>query len=70
MGNSELSVPDVTGMTLDEARSMLSKTLFSVGNVHFDPESTDSSSAKIYLQKPSPDYGSPGPGNTIDIYLR
>ena len=70
LGDPEINVPDITGMTLDDARVALSKTRFTIGEIHLDPETNDTTSAKIYLQKPSPDYGNARQGNTIEAYLR
>lgn len=68
--NSETGVPDITGLSLEEARNKLGSNSLNVGAVIFDPGS-DSSSAKVYMQVPSASVeNTVTSGTAIDIYLK
>ncbi len=70
MGNSQIPVPDLTGMTKSEAISILRRVSLTVGLIHFE-EGSDSASAKIFRQNPSPDEDNTlRQGDGVDIFLR
>lgn len=73
LGNTEMPVPDVIGMTYAEAIAMLSSNNLMVTPV-FDQGITDTASFKVYRQTPSAisDLGVPSrirEGDGIDIYI-
>ncbi len=70
LGNLEIPVPDLSGMTRSEAYSVLRRSSLTVGVVQYD-NIKDSADAKIYRQHPSPDDGSTlKQGDGVDIFLR
>lgn len=71
LGDIDVPIPDVIGLTLEAALSILKKASLTIRNIHYDPGVRDSLSAKIYLQKPSSEDGiTLKQGNGIDIFLR
>ncbi len=73
LGNTELAVPDVIGMTVAEAVAMLSSNNLLVTPV-YDGDVRDTANAKIYRQTPNSisDLGVPSmirAGDGIDIYI-
>ena len=73
LGNTELPVPDVIGMTVAEAVAMLSSNNLLITPV-YDADVRDTASAKIYRQTPNAisDLGVPSrirAGDGIDIYI-
>ena len=71
VGNVEIAVPDLTGLTRGEALFVLKGSSLNIGTVHFDSGNRDSSSAKVYRQEPSPqDQKNINQGGAIDLYLR
>jgi beta-lactam-binding protein with PASTA domain len=67
---SEVQVPDLTGLTQDEAMGVLLRASLSMGLVVFEEGIKDSSKAVIYKQNPLPDEGIMlHPGASIDIFL-
>ena len=71
LGDIDVPIPDVIGLTLEDALSILKKASLTIRNIHYDPGVRDSLSAKIYLQKPSSEDGiTLKQGNGIDIFLR
>lgn len=74
IGNAVMDVPDLTGMTLTDARSYLRSLNLSVGAVVADADVQDRNNAYVYHQNPaveSPDGGQNKihPGQAIDVYL-
>jgi beta-lactam-binding protein with PASTA domain len=74
IGNALMNVPDLTGMTLTDARSYLRSLNLEVGAVVPDADVQDRNNAYVYHQNPA--IQSPGgqqnkihPGQTIDVYL-
>ena len=73
LGNTELNVPDVIGMTYPEAVAQLSSSGL-MPTTLFDADVTDTASAKVYKQTPNAisDIGAPSrirQGDFIDIYI-
>jgi beta-lactam-binding protein with PASTA domain len=73
LGNTELAVPDVIGMTVAEAVAILSSNNLMVVPV-YDADVRDTANAKIYRQTPNAisDLGVPSmirAGDGIDIYI-
>jgi beta-lactam-binding protein with PASTA domain len=69
-GNTKVSVPQLYGLSLDEALFVLKGSSLSVGSIIFDNTVRDSSKAVVYKQHPA--YGSSAnisQGEAIDIYL-
>jgi len=74
IGNALMSVPDLTGMTLTDARSYLRSLNLSIGAIVPDADVQDRNNAYVYHQNPATE--SPGgeqnkihPGQAIDVYL-
>ncbi len=73
LGNTELQVPDVIGMTVAEAVAMLSSNNLLITPV-YDADVRDTTTARIYRQTPNSisDLGVPSQiraGDGIDIYI-
>lgn len=74
IGNALMSVPDLTGMTLNDARSYLSSLNLGVGAIVPDAGVQDQSAAYVYQQNPAPEtpeglQNKIHPGQAIDLYL-
>ena len=74
IGNALMNVPDLTGMTLNDARSYLRSLNLSVGAIVPDADVQDRNNAYVYHQNPATE--SPAgeqnkihPGQAIDVYL-
>jgi beta-lactam-binding protein with PASTA domain len=68
LGESEISIPDLTGMTRNEAMNALVRASLSLGIVHYDSGNTED--ARVYKQHPSPEDGEIfKAGTNVDIYL-
>jgi beta-lactam-binding protein with PASTA domain len=79
VGNRNVPVPDITGMTYGEAMEYLQTMNISIGGVNSDSKITDMNSAAIYRQSPEPattniDGTSVknylAPGDKITVWLR
>jgi eukaryotic-like serine/threonine-protein kinase len=69
-GNTKVTVPQLYGLSLDEALFVLKGSSLNTGSIIFDGSVRDSSKAVVYKQHPA--YGSSAPiseGEGIDIYL-
>ncbi|WP_421939520.1 PASTA domain-containing protein [Pedobacter sp.] len=53
-GNEEVDVPQLVGLTIDEARFSLKGSMLSLGNIAYDGQITDSANAIIITQDPMP----------------
>ncbi len=75
IGNALMKVPDLTGMSLADARSYLSSLNIGVGAVVPDADVQDQDNAFVYRQNPAataPDGGQQNrihPGQAIDVYI-
>lgn len=74
LGNKEINVPDLTGMTYPEAMAILSGSNLNYTAV-FDGTISDSSTAVIYLQVPEPynEFNEPNKiveGDNVDIRVK
>ncbi len=80
VGGSEVNVPDITGMTLDEARTYLSTMGINIGSIVAMGAIKDSSGAFVVRQHPEPLMDSLNaegarvankikPGQLMDIYI-
>lgn len=71
MGNTEVSVPDLSGLTKGEAIFVLKGSSLNLGTVHVDPGVRDSVNAKVYKQEPAPAPDAVmNQGEGVDIYIR
>ncbi len=71
IGDIDITVPDLLGLTLEEALSVLKRTTLSITNIHYDIGLSDTLSAKIYFQNPSPNIGlTLKQDEGIEIFLR
>lgn len=72
-GSGTTSLPDLRGITLAEARSLLTNASLSPGNLFYDETiltSEDSLAALIYRQHPSPDFAfQTAIGASVDLWL-
>jgi beta-lactam-binding protein with PASTA domain len=70
IGNALMNVPDLTGMTLEDARSYLGSLNLGVGAVVPDADVQDQANAYVYRQNPAPESQNKiHPGQAIDVYL-
>jgi len=53
-GNEEVDIPQLFGLTVDEARFSLKGSNLTLGNILYDGEITDSANAVITMQDPMP----------------
>jgi hypothetical protein len=71
LGNTQVSVPDLIGLTKGEALFVLKGSSLNVGTVHYDGGVKDSLVAKVYKQSPEPsDDATLNQGEAVDLYLR
>jgi beta-lactam-binding protein with PASTA domain len=71
IGSTDVLVPQLVNLSLEEALFVLQGSSLNVGELEFDGTITDSSAAKIYLQEPSPsDTSFLKQGESIKLYLR
>lgn len=68
-GSNEVEVPDLSGLTLMEARFALSGASLSIGNIRYQGHISDSLSAVVISQQPSPGNSLISIGAPIDILL-
>lgn len=69
-GNTQVSVPQLRGLTLDEALFVLKGSSLNAGAIIFDNTVRDSSQAFVYKQNPEfGDSSSVSQGEAIDIFL-
>ncbi|MCB0760258.1 MAG: PASTA domain-containing protein [Flavobacteriales bacterium] len=72
-GKEKVMVPGLYGLTLDSAKKVLARANLSLGQPFFTPEvstSTDSSSARVYMQEPKPSAEpSARVGSNVDVFL-
>ena len=54
MAGAEVEVPDLTGLTLEEAMFVLNVSGLNTGNIHYDADVEDTTNARIYSQVPAP----------------
>jgi len=74
LGNKQISVPDIVGMTYPEAMAILSGSNLNYSAV-FDGSITDTTTAVIYMQTPEPynEFNEPNKiveGDNVDIRIR
>lgn len=70
LGDIEVPVPNLIGLTLDQAMLAIRKASLSIGRVQFDSGNMDSLNAKIYSQKPTSEDGIMlRQGDSVDILL-
>lgn len=74
IGNALMNVPDLTGMTLIDARSYLRSLNLNIGAIVPDADVKDRDNAYVYHQNPALTAPSGGqnkihPGQAIDVYL-
>lgn len=71
LGQGDVSLPDLTGMTLEEARNLLSSSALGVGSVVYQGAVKDSAAAKVFRQTPAFAEGvMVGSGQAIDLFLK
>jgi beta-lactam-binding protein with PASTA domain len=71
LGQGDVSLPDLTGMTLEEARNLLASSSLGVGSVVYQGDAKDSSNALVVRQSPAFAEGvMVGTGQTVDLFLK
>lgn len=71
MGNTEVPVPDLIGLTQGEAIFVLKGSSLNIGTVHMDAGVRDSTRAKVYRQSPEAEGNNMlNQGEAVDIFLR
>ncbi|MGC9354513.1 MAG: PASTA domain-containing protein [Mariniphaga sp.] len=72
-GNQTTPLPDLIGLTVDEAQATLTSAMLNTGVVIYDESirsSGDSLSARVWRQRPNPRItGSILPGSSVDIWV-
>ncbi|MCU0373830.1 MAG: PASTA domain-containing protein [Chitinophagaceae bacterium] len=78
LGDTEYPVPDLIGLTLGEARAMLSAAGVNIGAIIADPDVKDKEAAYVYRQNPATTTALPDgtrqvnrirEGQSVDLYL-
>ena len=71
LGNTLVTVPNLIGLTYDEALFVLKGSSLNVGSVFFDGVARDTLNAVIYDQRPEADEDATiNQGEAIDLYLK
>ncbi len=71
LDGSDVSLPDLTGLTLEEASNLLASSSLNKGSVSFEGIIKDSSSAKIFKQNPAFSDGKMlRSGHAVDLFLK
>lgn len=71
LGNTVIAIPQLVGLTLDEATFSLHSSQINIGTTTFDPSVKDTNEAKVYRQVPEPgDTIKIKQGESIDLYLK
>jgi eukaryotic-like serine/threonine-protein kinase len=71
LGNTQVSVPELTGLTFEEALFVLKGSSLNIGSVFYDGVVSDTLLARVTKQIPEPgDSAFMNQGEAIDIYLR
>ena len=70
IGNAEVVVPSLIGLTKSEALFVLKGSSLNIGTIVFDPGGRNQENAVVYRQTPEPGEGILKQGEAIDIYLR
>jgi beta-lactam-binding protein with PASTA domain len=71
LGAGDVSLPDLTGMTLEEASNLLNSSSLTIGSVVYQGSVKDSASAKVFKQTPAfTDGVMVGTGQPIDLFLK
>jgi eukaryotic-like serine/threonine-protein kinase len=70
-GSTQVEVPTLIGLTLDEAIFVLRASSINLGTVQFDPGVRDTVNAKIYRQVPPENASAPlTTGESVSVFLR
>lgn len=70
MGGADVPLPDLEGLTLEEANNLLSSSSLNIGSVVYEGPIRDSASAKVSRQVPAYSEGVMlKGGHTVDLYL-
>ena len=71
LGDIDVPVPDLLGLTLDEAWLIIKRASLTIRNIHYDSNVSDTLTAKIYNQNPASDGGiTLKQGDGIEVFLR
>lgn len=71
LGGASVNLPDLTGLTLEEARNLLSSSALNVGSVVYLGAISDSSAAVVTRQSPAYAEGATvSGGQPIDLFLK
>jgi len=70
IGNAEVTVPNLVGLTKSEALFVLKGSALNIGTLNFDPGVKNEETAKVYKQSPEAGSGMIKQGEAIDLYLR
>jgi eukaryotic-like serine/threonine-protein kinase len=71
LGQGDVSLPDLMGMTLDEARNLLASSSLGLGSVVYQGAIKDSATAVVVRQNPAYAEGvMVGTGQPIDLFLK
>lgn len=70
LGNSQVPVPNLIGLTKGEAMFVLKGSSLNIGSLFYEHAMRDSTNAKVYKQSPEPsDSSSISQGEAVDLYL-
>ena len=67
----ETDMPDLTGLTLPEARNLLQSSSLNLGSVVYTEQVADSNSARVFRQNPAYSEGATiKAGQPIDLFMK
>jgi eukaryotic-like serine/threonine-protein kinase len=69
LGDTEISIPDVVGKTLDEAELIIKGSDLNIGLKQYEPDNTDFPAGTVVRQNPSNEDGKIRPGQMIDLWI-
>jgi beta-lactam-binding protein with PASTA domain len=71
LGGESIDMPDLTGLTLEEANNLIQSSSLTLGSVVFMGSISDSASAKVVRQNPPYTEGATiNGGQPIDLFIR
>lgn len=71
LGDADVPMPDLTGLTLEEANNLLSSSSLNMGSVNYQGSIKDSALAKVFRQSPAFSDGTMiKGGHAVDLFLK
>lgn len=69
-GSIRVQIPDLTGLTYEEALNIINNSMLQLGGVSYNPDSPPDQDGRVYAQRPRPSIGdSIRAGSPIDLFV-